>query len=143
MSCSCLPWHVHTNLSDVYSCCCRSPCTSKILETRIPFDTKLIPENYFSNFVLKQFCAFKSSKTKTLQMATLQVKIRFFLCWEISAQGVSKNMVGNCVLIFFCGFLPALNFHLQCYRLRCFSFAHFKSSGKSIDNGNRALVLGL
>ena len=44
-----------------------------------------------------------------------------FLCWEISAQGVSKNMVGNCVLIFY-GSLPALNFHLRCYRLRCFGF---------------------
>ena len=31
-------------------------------------------------------------------------------------------MVGNCVLIFY-GFLPALDFHLQCYRLRCFAFA--------------------
>ena len=44
--------------------------------------------------------------------------------------GVSKNMVGNCVLIFFFyGFLPALNFHLQCYRLRCFfnSFAQLVS----------------
>ena len=44
------------------------------------------------------------------------------LCWAISAQGVSKNIVGNCVLIFY-GFLPALSFHLQCYRLWWFSFA--------------------
>ena len=29
-------------------------------------------------------------------------------------------MVGNCVLIF-CVFLPALHFHLQCYRLQCSS----------------------
>ena len=38
-------------------------------------------------------------------------------------------MVGNCGLIFF-GFLPALNFHLQCYRLRCFSFAQKKNRNK-------------
>ena len=48
----------------------------------------------------------------------------FLLCWEISVQGVNKNMVGNCVLIFY-GFLPALYFHLQCYRLQCFCFARF------------------
>ena len=29
-----------------------------------------------------------------------------FLCWEILAQGVSKNMVGNCVLIFCVFFCP-------------------------------------
>ena len=56
-------------------------------------------------------------------MVTMQVKnLVVFLYWEILVQGVSKNMVGNCVLIFF-GLLPALNFHLECYRLRCFSFA--------------------
>ena len=52
-----------------------------------------------------------------------------FLCWEISAQGVSKNVVGNCVLIFFYGFLHALDSHLQCYRLRCFSFAQLMVYG--------------
>ena len=31
-------------------------------------------------------------------------------------------MVGNCVLIFYAS-LPAFNFHLQCYCLRCFSLA--------------------
>ena len=31
-------------------------------------------------------------------MVTLQ--LNFVLCWEISAQGVSKNVVGNCALIF-------------------------------------------
>ena len=43
-------------------------------------------------------------------MVTLQVKMLLFFVLEISAQGVSKNMVGNCVLIFH-GFLPALHFH--------------------------------
>ena len=38
-------------------------------------------------------------------------------------------MVGNCALIFSFGgggFLPALNFHLQNYGLRCFSFAQIQ-----------------
>ena len=62
-------------------------------------------------------------------MVTLQVKFSCFLCWKISARGVSKNMVGNCVLNLY-GFLPALNFHLQCYHLRCFSFAQSESGSR-------------
>ena len=42
-------------------------------------------------------------------------------------------MVGNCVLIFFNGFLPALYFHLQCYRLRCSSFARQKFLRACVD----------
>ena len=51
-----------------------------------------------------------------------QVKIsRFFcLCWEISARGVSKNMVRNCVLIFH-------------GRLRCFSFARHKAPANTME----------
>ena len=43
-----------------------------------------------------------------------------FLCWESSAQGVNKNMVGNCVLIS-CGFLLEPNCHLpdKCLLMGC------------------------
>ena len=69
------------------------------------------------------------SRTKTLQMVTLQVKISFFFfVLENFGAGVSKNMVGNCALNFD-GVLPVLNLHLQCYRLRCFSFARSMGEG--------------
>ena len=45
---------------------------------------------------------FVSSKTKTLQMGnTASENLVVFLCWELSAQGISKNMVGNCVMVIF------------------------------------------
>ena len=51
-----------------------------------------------------------SSKTKALQIITLQVLfLLFFLRWNMSAQGINKNMLGNYVPIC-CGLLPALTF---------------------------------
>ena len=78
-------------------------------------------------------------RAKTLQTVTLQVKIcLFFLCCESSAQGVNKKMVGNNVL-FLNDFLPALNIHLQCYHLQCFSFARCNISGTHRKYGNEIL----
>ena len=53
-------------------------------------------------------------------------------------------MVGNCVLILY-GLLPAPDFHLQCYRLRCFTFVrywgflcHLNGMGSRAVRGNLA-----
>ena len=70
---------------------------------------------------------FFGGKTKTLQTVTLRVAILS----DFSARRLSQNFgaklskrVLRCVL-FFLGNLLAKNSRLQCYRLRCFSFARF------------------
>ena len=58
-----------------------------------------------------------SSKIETLQMVTVQVMF-FFVLGNFGAGGQQAD--GRELCADFYGFLPALNFHLQCYR---FSFA--------------------
>ena len=69
-------------------------------------------------------------------MVTLQVKIELFLlCWVVfGAEGKQERGRELCA--------PALNFHLQCYRLRCFGFARQEAEPAPLNKlhvGNYAL----
>ena len=66
----------------------------------------------------------KIGSDKTLQMVALQVRIELFfiVLGNFGTGGKQENGRELCAEFVY-GFLPALNFHLQCYRLRCFSFA--------------------
>ena len=84
---------------------------------------------FFLIFLTATITAFKLSKTKTPQTVTLRAAILS----DFSARRLSQNFgakLSKRVLrrvLFFLGNLLAQNSHLQCYRLRCFSFAQLNS----------------
>ena len=86
--------------------------------------TQIILESFWRNCFCANGIGLLGQNYNTANGRALQVKNLFFSVLGNSGAGGKQEHGRELCADFFMAFCPALNFHLQCCRLRCFTFCY-------------------